>query len=107
MRYFALAAVAAVTACGNVESVITDYGPVRPVVIQNADVDWKIYDKPEERRMMVAPTSASVWKAGAGEKWADSSRFMSAAQASLTPRGCTATSIKPLVKAQMEVAYTC
>lgn len=104
------ASLLSLSACGNVGSVISDYGSVRPVTQQHEGIDWKFYDKPEEGRMMVAPTVASVRQISAAkqrEKLTDPALFFEAAQAHLAPRGCTAASVKPLVQAQMEVAYTC
>lgn len=110
MHYLAISAVVAVTACGNVGTVISDYGPVKPIVVAHNDMNWKIYDIPAENRMMVAPTVASVASAGKnGQRnmLDDPEAFQSAAQAALAPRGCTADSVKPLVKSQMEISYSC
>lgn len=106
MRNILIAAALTLSACGNVGTVISDYGPVRPVTQVHNGIDWKFYDKPEEGRMMVAPTVNSIRTQDA-DLWTDSDLFLQAGQAYLAPRGCTATSVKPLVKAQMEVAYTC
>lgn len=102
MRNAAIAAILALSACGSVGTVISDYGPVRPVTQGN----WKFYDKPEEGRMMVAPTVGAV-RTQEAAIWSNATLFQSAAQDFLSPRGCTATGVKPLVKAQMEVTYTC
>lgn len=110
MRYFAFAAIAALAACGNVGSVISDYGPVRPEIVSDGGLDWKIYDKPEENRMMVAATVASISKVSKSSQMPildELAPYKSAAQAALSPRGCSANSVKPLIKAQMEVSYTC
>ena len=105
-RLFASALVLSLAACG-AGGVIADYGSIRPVTLVHGDVDWKFYDRPQEGRVMVAPTVASVRQVNSLDAWSDPARFQAAAQAWLAPRGCTATGVKPLIKAQMEVTYTC
>ena len=103
-RLLASALVLSLAACG-AGGVIADYGPIRPVTASHGGVEWKFYDR-TDGRVMVAPTVASV-RANPSEQWADPAHFKAAAQAWLAPRGCTATSVKPLIQAQMEVAYSC
>ena len=103
-RLFASALVLSLAACG-AGGVIADYGSIRPVTAAQGGIEWKFYDRPDGR-VMVAPSVASI-RANPSEQWADPARFQAAAQAWLAPRGCTATSVKPLIKAQMEVTYTC
>lgn len=104
-RLLASALVLSLAACG-AGGVVADYGSIRPVTFVQGDVEWKAYDRPDGRVMM-APTVASIKAAGKTDKWADPALFQSAAQAWLAPRGCTAGAVKPLMMAQMEVAYTC
>lgn len=105
-RLFASALVLSLAACG-AGGVIADYGSIRPVTGSQGGVEWKFYDRPQEGRAMVAPTVASIRQVNSLDNWSDPAPFRAAAQAWLASRRCTVTDVKPLIKGQMEVAYTC
>ena len=106
MRNILIAAVLTLSACGNVGSIIADYGPVRPTIQEHDGVAWKFYDKPEESRLMVAPRAGEI-RNFPMSKWDDSALFRDAANSFLAPRGCKANTVELLARPQWEVTYTC
>ena len=112
----AVAASLALSACGNVSYMMTEYKGVKVVHHHAPEMEVRIFDRPDHGRLMVTPTVARAAALGAGSGitlgiWTpgmDPFPMQAAAQHWLnsTGRNATITSGKLLAKPQWEFTYS-
>lgn len=105
-------------ACGGLNYAMTNYSGVEVQRFAVSGTTYRIFDKPEENRLMITPTIGDAAAAGAiqggtlglsGDPLGPQSEFRAAAQAFLSARsrGCTISDGAKVVAAQYEFFYTC
>lgn len=117
MKTLALAAVAAVTltACAGIDDAM-QYADIRPVAFQHGGKTFRVYDMPAEGRLMITPSLADSFAAGATagltfglvDARTPPADFTAAANAWVTRHGdCTVTGGRELIIHQWEYTYEC
>lgn len=94
-----------------------NYADVDAVRFRDSDAVWRIFDKPAEKRMLVAPTIGATMDQefvdgltfGAVNAYYSSSQYRTAAEAWLvhTGRHCKITDSSDAAKPQWEFQYRC
>jgi len=107
LNRFALATFAAtlsLSACGT-----TDYIGTKPVAFAHEGRNFRVYDMPEENRLMITPSIAesATYHLRKSSWFGPELLFADAAQAFIAPRGCQVTAAKLLVPPQFEIKYSC
>lgn len=114
----ALIAIATLTACGGMGTVMERYGSVKAVAFQHGGSTWRVFDKPEEGRLMLTPSIGDSAAAGAIEGvtlgMADNplgpnKRYSDAATAWILRHGgtCRLTAGRVILHPQFEFDYSC
>lgn len=105
-----------IAACAPVEQIADTYGSTSPISFSHGGKNYRVYDQPNEGRLMITPSLGGAFAAGAargaslgiGSDGINANEGMkSAAQAFTAGRGCTLTSGRVLLHPQYEFAYTC
>lgn len=126
MKLFSMLAAATLTlaGCGGMATAISEYGSVKPVAFAHGGSTWRVYDKPDDGRLMITPTIANSAASGviggatlgvAGDPLTGRSAgipqnsFSAAATAWIKQHGasCRVTQGEVLVTPQWEFRYTC
>lgn len=114
----ALIATATLTACAGVGTVMERYGSVKAVAFQHGGSTWRVYDKPEEGRLMLTPSIGDSAAAGAiqgatfgmaDNPLGPNKRYSDAATAWIAQHGesCRLTAGRVLLHPQFEFDYSC
>lgn len=105
-----------IAACAPVERISDAYGSTAPVAFTHTGKNYRVYDKPAENRLMITPSIAGAFAAGAaagvtlgmgGDGIDPNVGMRNAAQAFVAGRGCTLTAGRVLLHPQYEFDYTC
>lgn len=118
MRNLMVLAVLGVSACGGLNYAMTNYSGVETVHFANNGKTYRVFDKPEEGRLMITPTIADAAAAGAiqgatlgisGNPLGPQGEFRIAADAFVKSKNksCTVTDGALVVSTQYEFFYTC
>ena len=117
MKTFILCAVAATLAgCAGLNEAMTKYGDTDPVTYKIDGATWRIFDQPENGRLMITPGLGAAGAAGAkqgitfgmaGYEYVQSETFTPPATAYLAQRNCKITAGHLVVPTQYEFEYDC
>ncbi len=112
------AVLVAVAGCSGLNYAVSNYAQVKPVQFSYGGNTFRVYDRPDENRLMITPLvgdtsgAAALKGAARGEPGALSGaegtyRSASDAYFSGTGRQCEISRVERIVEAQWEVFYTC
>ncbi|MDV7145920.1 hypothetical protein R3X27_24860 [Tropicimonas sp. TH_r6] len=112
------AVLVAVTGCSGLDYAVSNYSKVKPVQFTYAGNTFRVYDRPDENRLMITPqvgdrSGANALKGAAqgaaGGLAGSEGTYRSASDAyfSGTGRQCEVNRIERIVEPQWEVFYTC
>jgi hypothetical protein len=110
------ASVLALTACSGMNEAITKYGSTRPVSYQISGQNWRIYDQPENGRLMITPSLSAAAGQGAvsgitygmaDNPYTQREAFEPPAVAYLASKGCKITGGHLVLNTQFEFEYSC
>lgn len=118
MKFLVIGCALLVSACGGLGYALENYTGVSVQRIEANGEIWRIFDKPEEERLMITPSIGRAAAVGAAQGatlgLSDGGRdsfqeFKAAAQAYLESRtsGCTVTTGALVVSPQYEFFYEC
>lgn len=119
-KYAAIAAVCALAGCAGINYAMENYSGVPVQRISHDDRGWRVYDKPQEGRLMITPSLGDSAGAGAAtgltlglatSPYVYESTFKPTVQAYLAQKhgngACRITSADLVVKPQFEFFYEC
>ncbi|HBR41799.1 hypothetical protein [Sulfitobacter sp. UBA4523] len=105
-----------IAACGGVNEAITKYGSTKPVTYEIGEEKWRIFDQPENNRLMITPTVGASAGQGAvtgityglaRNPYSQRETFEPPAAAYLSTRQCKITEGHLVVNTQFEFKYSC
>ena len=117
-RIFAIIPLVLVTACSGLSYVIENYSSVEMQQFTYADETWRIFDKPNENKLMITPSMGSAMAGGAktgltlglaGNQGDPENRFRTAAMMFVKQKegSCVIIEGKLLINPQYEYTYKC
>lgn len=117
-KFAAISALVLATGCTGVNYAMENYSDVDVQQIKHEDKEWRIFDKPEEGRLMITPAFGDTMGAGmasgitfglATSPYIRGATFRPAAQAYLaqTHGRCTITGGDLVIEPQYEFFYQC
>ena len=113
---FLMGITAALTGCAGLNEAITKYGGTDPVTYKIGDTKWRIFDQPENGRMMITTDLDAAAAAGAKQgitfgladnPYASATAYEPAATAYLASRRCEIIDGHLVVPMQYEFEYEC
>lgn len=118
MRAIWGAAILLLAGCGGMSYAIEHYSGIKPVSFNTAGKTYRVYDKPNENRLMITPSLADAAAAGAiqgatfglsGNPLGPQGEFRMASQAFLNARSgnCQVLDGSLVVHPQYEFFYAC
>lgn len=97
--------------CSGLTYAIENYQSVDPVSFTNGSQGFRVFDKPNEGRLMITPTIGQAMAQGAtfGAASTAQNTYKQASLAYLasTGRNCTSTEMSLVVQPQWEMFYNC
>ena len=116
-KTFTLLGLAAIlTGCAGFNEALTKYGDTAPVPYRIDGSTWRIFDQPENGRLMITPGIGAAGAAGAkqgltfgmaGYEYVQSETFTPPTTAYLAQRDCKITGGHLVVPTQYEFEYAC
>lgn len=118
MNKLAMLAILTTSACGGLNYAMTHYSGVDIVHFSSGGKTYRVFDKPEEGRLMITPTLGDAAASGAiqgatfglsGDPLGPQGEFRMAANAFVKSRdkSCAVTDGAKVISAQYEFFYTC
>ncbi|WCE67945.1 hypothetical protein PL335_06255 [Sulfitobacter faviae] len=117
MKIWMLTAVAvSLAGCAGINEAMTKYGDTDPVTYRIDGSTWRIFDQPENGRMMITTGVGTAGATGAKQgvtfglannPYETGAAYQPAATAYLAPRGCKITGGHLVLPMQYEFEYAC
>ena len=117
MKFLMIIAVGlALTACTGINEAMTKYTGTEPITYDIVGNKWRIYDQPENGRLMITPgygkSTSTGFKQGityglAGNPYKEADAFQPAATAYLAQRNCKISGGHLVLPYQYEFEYVC
>lgn len=114
-NYIACLSVIALASCAGINEAM-EYSGTPPVSHNINGEVWRIFDQPENNRLMITPSIGDSAASGAASgialglavnPYTQRATFEPAVEAYLSERGCKVTSAKLIIRPQFEFQYAC